>query len=77
VNLQPVIFDDRARPDAIHHVDLGRKLAGQSAQDCTIAAIHAKIYQFATHRGAHPAAALWHAVRQALLRDAEAALPPE
>jgi hypothetical protein len=43
----------------------------------TIAAIHAKIYQFATYRGAHPAAALWHAVRQALLRDAEAALPPE
>jgi hypothetical protein len=23
--------------------------AGQSAQDCTLAAIHAKIYQFATH----------------------------
>jgi hypothetical protein len=27
--------------------------AGQSAQDCTIAAIHAKICQFATHRLYH------------------------
>jgi hypothetical protein len=27
--------------------------ANLAAQDCTIAAIHAKIYQFATHRPSH------------------------